>query len=122
MKTSFPSPLLTALTLTLALSLGGGCLGQQARKRVLAPAITLGATEALRHADASPSVDRDLTAQFKIAVDVGDYDAALQLWPAVYAWAQDGIDCRTDIVAGAKVSLKEPLRQTDIALRKAAAR
>ncbi len=93
-----------------------GCLGQQARSHVLAPAIKAGATYAIDAANRSPTADPVKLTAFRTAVDSDDVQSVKILWPDVYAAALDGINRRTDVSEAVKPSLREPLVQLDQAI------
>jgi hypothetical protein len=115
-----PYLLLPALLLaTMALS---GCLGHVARKYTLNP--VLKSTLPDIQGFARTIADRDETSlvAFSDAINAGDVNAALAVWPIVRADADRGIDAEKDTGPAAKRLGHEEVSRYDSALRTSVAK
>ena len=105
--------LLVALLVGVAVLVGVGCAGQQAREHVLLPAMKQAWPGIKADAKRGGAEERVLK-QFESALLQGDRLAVSARWPGIATSAQEGIDVRVEageISEGVAKSLRERVRK-----------
>lgn len=97
------------------------CAGTEARQEVLGPTLGEVAPHVVEDALHADAVSERTLADFERAVQHGNWQAALDAWPQVRAWAEAGIEAKVQagtISPGVADSLRERLHRYEQALQR----